>query len=37
MMKTFYINESVKYKENIYFTNVLMKTKKIIMHNPSMP
>jgi hypothetical protein len=35
-MKTFYIDENIKYKENIYFTNVLMKTKKIIMHHPSM-
>lgn len=34
-MKTFYIDESIKYKENIYFTNVLMK-KKNIMHDPSM-
>jgi hypothetical protein len=35
-MKTFYIDESIKYKENIYFTNVLMKKKKNIMHDPSM-
>lgn len=27
-MKTFYIDENIKYKENIYFTNVLMKKKK---------